>query len=124
VTFVVISLINYSYIPTTTLGDFVPVVFSIVEPLTFLPLTFVASKKRWIGYAAVIAVIFGMISIALINLADDSHKFVIRTEIDENFSSIPHYKMLFVGICVFCVAIVAVSYFVSIRFANKKYHLK
>jgi hypothetical protein len=122
--YAVISLINHSYIPTTTLGDFVPVVFSIAVPLTFLPLTFVASKKRWIGYAAVIAVIFWAISITLCNLADESQKFVFRTEFDENFSNIPHYKMLFVGICVFCAAIVVGSYFTAIRFANKKYHLK
>jgi hypothetical protein len=86
-----------------------------------LPLTFVASKKRWIGFAAVITAIFVAISIALVNLADDSH---IRTDLCENFSSIPHYKLLFAAICVFWAAIVVVSYFVTIRFANKKYHLK
>jgi hypothetical protein len=118
---VIISLMNRSHIPTVTPGDFVPVVFSIAVPFTFLPLTFVASKKRWIGFAAVITAIFVAISIALVNLADNSH---IRTDLCNNFSSIPHYKLLLAAICVFCAAIVVVSYFVTIRFANKKYHLK
>ncbi len=122
--FVIISLINRSHISTITLGDFLPVVFSIASPFAFLPLTFVANKKKWLGFASVIAVIFGAISIALCNLADKSHKFVFLTEFDENFSSIPHYKLLFALICVFCVVIIAVSYFTAIRFANKKYHLK
>jgi hypothetical protein len=119
-----ICLVNRSHIPTVTLGDFVPVVFSIAVPFAFLPLTFVASKKRWVGFAAVITAIYGAISIALCNIADKSPKFLLATDIDENFSSIPHYKLLFAAICVFWAAIVVVSYFVTIRFANKKYHLK
>jgi hypothetical protein len=122
--FVIISLVNHSHIPTVTLGDFVPVVFSIAVPFAFLPLTFVASKKRWIGFAAVITAIHGAISIALCNIADKSPKFLLRTDFDENFSTIPHYKLLFVAICVFWAAIVVASYFVTIRFASKKYHLK
>jgi hypothetical protein len=122
--FVIISLVNHSHIPTVTLGDFVPVVFSIAVPFAFLPLTFVASKKRWIGFAAVITAIHGAISIALCNLADKSPQFLFKADIDANFSNIPHYKLLFVAICVFWAVIVVVSYFVTIRFANKKYHLK
>jgi hypothetical protein len=121
---VFICLVNRSNIPTVTFGDFVPVVFSIAVPFAFLPLTFVASKKRWIGFAAVITAIYGAVSIALCNIADKSPKFLLETDIDENFSSIPHYKLLFVAICVFWAAIVVASYFVTIRFANKKYHLK
>jgi uncharacterized membrane protein len=120
---ILISLINHSYIPTVKPGDFIPVIFSIAVPFTFLPLTFVANKKRWKGLATVIAIIFGAIFIALVNLADDSHKFIHRTDLCENFSSIPNCKLLFIAICASCVAIVAASYLVTIRFANKKYHL-
>jgi hypothetical protein len=103
-----------------TVGKFAAVVMTVTVIFVFAPLTFVRKRKTWYISAFIILAVYAAFCTLICNLAEDKNKIVYRTILGASFENIPHYGLVFAGICVAGLILIGASFAVSVKLAGKR----